>query len=109
MSEMMSSEFCLVPRGDCLFSYRLLEALASSCIPVVLSDGYVIPFSEEVDWFEFSLVVQEKEYLALPNILKDITGAQRAAMRSKGAAAWMQWFHDIGTQLDALLLILSKY
>jgi hypothetical protein len=109
MSEMMSSEFCLVPRGDCLFSYRLLEALAASCIPVVLSDGYVIPFSEEVDWSEFSLVVQEKEYLALPNILKDITEAQRAAMRSKGAAAWMQWFHDIGTQLDALLLILSKY
>ena len=76
---------------------------------VVLSDGYVMPFSEEVDWSEFSLVVQEKEYLALPNILKDITEAQRAAMRSKGAAAWMKWFHDIGTQLDALLLILRKY
>ena len=32
--------FAFVPRGDALFSYRLLEVMARGAIPVILSDGW---------------------------------------------------------------------
>ena len=37
-------KFCLVPRGLTPSSRRLYEALAAKCVPVVLSDRFVLPF-----------------------------------------------------------------
>lgn len=38
--------FCLVARGIRLVQLNLLEVLASGCIPVVMADNVVMPFSE---------------------------------------------------------------
>lgn len=38
------SRACLVPRGAGLHSYRLAEAVSCGCVPLVLSDGWVMPF-----------------------------------------------------------------
>lgn len=54
-SVMARSRFCLVPRGKSAWSLRLYEALWAGCIPVILSDRWVLPASTTVEEETFSL------------------------------------------------------
>ena len=42
---MRQCRFCLVPRGITPSSRRLYEALAAKCVPVVVSDRFVVPYA----------------------------------------------------------------
>ena len=41
---MRTCRFCLIPKGMTPSSRRLYEAIAAKCVPVVLSDNFVLPF-----------------------------------------------------------------
>src|SRR3954447_7193000 len=45
-----ASWMAFVPRGEAHFSYRLLEVMSFGCVPVVLSDGWVLPFDRLIEW-----------------------------------------------------------
>jgi len=53
--------FGVVPRGDSLFTHRLMEVVSAGAIPVIVSDGWILPFDELVDWERVGVVVREDD------------------------------------------------
>lgn len=60
---MRSSKFCLHPAGDTPSSCRLFDAIVSHCVPVIVSDNIELPYEDELDYTEFSVVFSVQEAL----------------------------------------------
>ena len=55
------SKFSLCPSGSGSNSIRLWESLSYGSIPVILSDGYVLPKLKKVNWEDFVIIWKESE------------------------------------------------
>jgi hypothetical protein len=66
---MRRSRFVLCPRGRGTSSFRLYEALAHGCVPVIISDGWVAP--DGPDWDSFSIRWPERDAEGLAEMLED--------------------------------------
>ncbi|KAF7851861.1 hypothetical protein BT93_L2020 [Corymbia citriodora subsp. variegata] len=69
---MKSSKYCICPKGYEVNSPRVVEAIFYECVPVIISDNFVPPFFEVLDWGAFSVILAEKDIPNLKNILLSI-------------------------------------
>lgn len=72
IQHMKSSKYCICPKGYEVNSPRVVEAIVYECVPVIISDNFVPPFFEVLDWSSFSLILAEKEIPNLKKILMSI-------------------------------------
>lgn len=69
---MKSSKYCICPKGYEVNSPRVVEAIFYECVPVIISDNFVPPFFEVLDWGAFSIILAEKDIPNLKNTLLSI-------------------------------------
>ncbi|KAL8467745.1 hypothetical protein ACS0TY_031115 [Phlomoides rotata] len=73
---MQSSKFCLNIAGDTPSSNRLFDAIASHCVPVIISDEIELPYEDVLNYSEFSVFVSTSDALKekfLLNLVRNIS------------------------------------
>jgi hypothetical protein len=79
------SKYGLAPEGWTLDTTRVWEYLAFGVVPVIIADGIVEPFENDVDWESFSVRVRRKDVHRLDEILRSISDEE---YERKRAAVW---------------------
>ncbi|XP_059275037.1 probable glycosyltransferase At5g03795 [Lycium ferocissimum] len=70
---MKSTKYCICARGYEVNSPRVVEAVSYECVPVIISDNFVPPFLETLNWESFAVFVLEKDIPNLKSILESIS------------------------------------
>ncbi len=65
------SYFSLCPRGYGPTSFRLYESIKSGTVPVYISDEHFLPYKEEMNWSDFSLILKPRHLNKLAKILNN--------------------------------------
>lgn len=78
------SKYCICPSGYEVASPRMVEALYTGCVPVIVKDHYVAPFSDVLNWKSFSVEVSVKDIPNLKKILMGISTRQYIRMQRRG-------------------------
>ncbi|KAK7319959.1 hypothetical protein RJT34_04688 [Clitoria ternatea] len=76
IQHMKNSKFCICPKGYEVNSPRVVEAIFYECVPVIISDNFVPPFFEVLNWDAFSLILAEKDIPNLKQILASVPEEQ---------------------------------
>ncbi|CAG0882058.1 unnamed protein product, partial [Darwinula stevensoni] len=105
---LQNSTTCLVPRGRRLGSYRFLEALRAGCIPVVLANSWVLPFSEVINWSQASLILDERDLLQVPQIIRSLSQEKILAMRQQTQFLWERYFSSMESIVMTTLKIIEE-
>ena len=102
-----NSTFCLVPRGRRLGSFRFLETLQAGCLPVILSNGWQLPFDEVIDWSSASFSMDERQLLQVPEILQAVSGPEVFSRRQQTQVLWESYLSTVQSIVLTSLAILQ--
>ena len=70
---MARSVFTLCPAGYGRWSFRFVEALLNGSIPILVSDEYVLPFGDKIDWSKYCYVTEERHLFGLTDFIQRLS------------------------------------
>jgi hypothetical protein len=82
------SIFSLCPRGYGSTSYRLYEAIQLGAIPVYVSDRHLLPWSDEIDWSSFCVIVGPNDIQNIQKMTLGITASRARKMQDALVGLW---------------------
>ncbi|CAH8521467.1 unnamed protein product [Schistosoma curassoni] len=101
-----SSEFCLIIDADNLNRFNLYDSLACGCIPVIVNDDIVLPFSEVLDWYKIAIHIPQVKFQKIPSILSTYSSKEKSLLRKQIMFIYQRYFSSIEkiilTTLDIL-------
>ncbi|XP_010491897.1 PREDICTED: probable glycosyltransferase At3g07620 [Camelina sativa] len=80
---MKRSRYCVCAKGYEVNSPRVVESILYGCVPVIISDNFVPPFLEILNWESFAVFVPEKEIPNLRKILVSIPVRRYVEMQKR--------------------------
>ncbi|EYU20439.1 hypothetical protein ABFS82_01G020600 [Erythranthe guttata] len=106
---MKSSKYCISAKGYEAYTPRVVEAIFYECVPVIISDNFVPPFFETLNWESFAVFVMEKDIPNLKNILLAIPKKRYVEMqeRVRGVQKHFLW-HRSPVKYDVFHMILHS-
>ncbi|KAJ7958562.1 Exostosin family protein [Quillaja saponaria] len=106
---MKSSKYCICAKGYEVNSPRVVEAIFHDCVPVIISDNFVPPFFETLNWEAFAVFVLEKDIPNLKTILHSIPQKRylQMQMRVKKVQQHFLW-HAKPVKYDIFHMILHS-
>ncbi|XP_058128244.1 exostosin-2 isoform X2 [Anopheles ziemanni] len=105
-SVLASGTFCLIARGVRLAQPTLLEAMAAGCIPVIMADNLILPFSDVLDWELLSLRIYESALHTVVPVLRSVSAQRVHEMQAQVRLVYERYFSSLErivlTALDQL-------
>lgn len=92
----LESDLCLDVRGDANASTRLFEVLSLGRVPLIIDTERNFPFSDELDYEEFSIIVDFRELSSLPQLARraydSISEDRWLVMQNRARDTYVNWF-----------------
>jgi hypothetical protein len=86
------SKYTLCPRGYGTSSFRLYETMQLNSVPVYVSEVHDLPWSDELDWNEFCVIVKQHEISNIHEILSSIDDTKYHSMLMKLKSVYDEYF-----------------
>lgn len=99
--------FCMVIRGARIGQSALSDALLMGCIPVVVADSYILPFSEVLDWKKAAVMIKEDDLGQVMEVLRSISQERIHLMRRQLYFLWEHYFSSMKAITLTTLQILN--
>ena len=97
VSASTQSKFVLCPRGYGASSFRLYEAMQLDAVPVYISDRFWLPWTHELNWDEFSVLIKQEQIPNQHSILESIDDDKYEKMKMKIKEIYENYFTLEGT------------
>jgi len=86
------SKFVLCPRGYAATSVRMYEAFQYGAVPVYISDDFILPWKEEIDWDNLVVQITVDQLPDLGEILDSYSEEKWEDMVSYGESVYQKYF-----------------
>ncbi|KAK0045554.1 exostosin-2 [Biomphalaria pfeifferi] len=104
---LQDATFCLVIRGNRLGQPTLMDVMMAGCIPVIVADGYLMPFHEVLDWTRASIHLKEQHLPDVLDVLNKYSPERIQDMRRQIYYYWQRYFKSLSDMTLATLQIVN--
>lgn len=100
IDNIISSDYCVVTRGEGNFSYRLYEVMSCGRIPLFINTDSVLPYDHIINWRDYFVWVEEYELDRIEEKLLEfhssISSERFIELQKKIRELYEEWISPVG-------------